>query len=45
LLHLRAARLTLCGSWCFFEQPAAGITPAMFGAPVSEQEAEDLSKR
>jgi hypothetical protein len=27
------------------EQPAAGITPAMFGAPVSEQEAEDLSKR
>ena len=27
------------------EQPAAGITPAMFGAPVTEQEAEDLSKR
>ncbi|KAG2572528.1 hypothetical protein PVAP13_7KG184600 [Panicum virgatum] len=25
-------------------KPAAGITPAMFGAPVSEQEAEDLSK-
>ncbi|RLM65854.1 uncharacterized protein C2845_PM16G09530 [Panicum miliaceum] len=25
-------------------KPAAGITPAMFGAAVSEQEAEDLSK-
>ncbi|KAF0890356.1 hypothetical protein E2562_002755 [Oryza meyeriana var. granulata] len=25
-------------------KPAAGITPAMFGAPVSEMEAEDLSK-
>ncbi|ONM16995.1 hypothetical protein ZEAMMB73_Zm00001d003464 [Zea mays] len=25
-------------------KPAAGITPAMFGAPVTEQEAEDLSK-
>ncbi|EEE61110.1 hypothetical protein OsJ_15020 [Oryza sativa Japonica Group] len=27
---------------CF--PPAGGITPAMFGAPVSEKEAEDLSK-
>uniref|UniRef100_A0A0A9HJP2 DUF4057 domain-containing protein n=1 Tax=Arundo donax TaxID=35708 RepID=A0A0A9HJP2_ARUDO len=26
-------------------KPAGGITPAMFGAPVPEQEAEDLSKR
>ncbi|XP_010235587.1 uncharacterized protein LOC100834638 isoform X2 [Brachypodium distachyon] len=26
-------------------KPAGGITPAMFGAPVTEQEAEDLSKR
>ncbi|BAF14876.1 uncharacterized protein [Oryza sativa Japonica Group] len=25
-------------------KPAGGITPAMFGAPVSEKEAEDLSK-
>ncbi|XP_006652354.2 uncharacterized protein LOC102706094 [Oryza brachyantha] len=25
-------------------KPAGGITPAMFGAPVSEEEAEDLSK-
>uniref|UniRef100_A0A453C423 DUF4057 domain-containing protein n=1 Tax=Aegilops tauschii subsp. strangulata TaxID=200361 RepID=A0A453C423_AEGTS len=26
-------------------KPAGGITPAMFGAPVSEHEAEDLSER
>ncbi|XP_006647410.1 uncharacterized protein LOC102703279 [Oryza brachyantha] len=26
-------------------KPAGGITPAMFGAPVTELEAEDLSKR
>ncbi|CAO2046298.1 unnamed protein product [Urochloa humidicola] len=26
-------------------KPAGGITPAMFGAPVAEHEAEDLSKR
>ncbi|CAL5057549.1 unnamed protein product [Urochloa decumbens] len=26
-------------------KPAGGITPAMFGAPVAENEAEDLSKR
>lgn len=33
--------------WCdvWRPQPAGGITPAMFGAPVSEKEAEDLSKR
>jgi hypothetical protein len=34
---------TLLTSRCFW-QPAAGITPAMFGAPVSDQDAEDLSK-
>jgi hypothetical protein len=29
----------------FVVQPAGGITPAMFGAPVSEDDAEDLSSR
>jgi hypothetical protein len=30
---------------CLFVQPAGGITPAMFGAPVSDNDAEDLSNR